>query len=83
MRGISTEFVATPAEYEPIRQHLKERACPWCRAVGCLIRHGFLRGYGAAAAERVQRGWRVFCSNRGRKQGCGRTFAILLARHLC
>ena len=82
MRSNSTVYVTTQAEYDKLREELKERACPWCRAVGCLIGHGYLRGYGEAATERVRRGWRVFCSNRGMKRGCGGTYAILLAHHL-
>lgn len=82
MRSTSTVYVSTQAEYDKHKEKLKAMACPKCRAVGCLIRHGHLRGYGEAAAETIQRGWRVFCSNRGQKQGCGGTYAILLAHHL-
>lgn len=82
MRSTSTVYVTTEAEYDKHKERLKHTACPMCRAVGCLIRHGYLRGYGEAADETIQRGWRVFCSNRGRKQGCGHTYAILLAFHL-
>jgi hypothetical protein len=82
MRSTSTVYVTTQAEYDKFREKLKESVCPRCSAVGCLIRHGYLRGYGETAVETIQRGWRVFCSNRGRKQGCGGTYAILLAHHL-
>jgi hypothetical protein len=41
-----------------------------------------LRGYGEGTAEKIRRGWRVYCSNRGRKTGCGKTYAVLLAIHL-
>lgn len=82
MRSTSAVYITTPAEYDQHKKCLKQRACPKCHAVGCLIGHGYLRGYGETADETIQRGWRVFCSNRGRKQGCGRTYPILLARHL-
>ena len=82
MRPASTVYVTSAAEYDEHRHRLKHTACPHCRAVGCLIRHGYLRGYGDSIAGRIQRGWRVFCSNRGQKTGCGRTYAIVLAHHL-
>jgi hypothetical protein len=44
-----------------------------------LIGHGFLRGYAERDSEVVVRGRRVFCSNRARRTGCGRTFSVRLA----
>jgi MSHA biogenesis protein MshM len=38
-----------------------------------------LRGYAERASELVFRGRRVFCSNRGQRLGCGRTFSVLLS----
>lgn len=71
-------FFRDEAERDRYRWSLKERACPHCRAVGFVICHGCLRGYGLGQA-RVVRGYRFFCSNRHRKRGCGRTYSILLA----
>jgi hypothetical protein len=57
---------------------LKLFVCPHCRCIGFLIRHGFLRGYAEGKGSMlVDRGFRVFCSNRNRRKGCGRTFPIL------
>lgn len=57
---------------------LKLLICPHCRCAGFLIRHGFLRGYAEGKGSTlVERGCRVFCSNRNRRKGCGRTFSIL------
>jgi len=56
---------------------LKSVSCPHCSAVGFLIRHGFLRGYDERAVPTL-RGWRVFCSNRYRRNGCGGTFSLSL-----
>ena len=51
--------------------------CPHCKAVGTLIRHGFLRGYDETDSQRKTiRARRVFCSNRHRRRGCGRTFSV-------
>lgn len=58
---------------------LKLTACPHCRVTGALIGHGFVRGYAEHGSEEVVRGRRVFCSNRGQREGCGRTFSVLLS----
>jgi hypothetical protein len=45
-----------------------------------LIRHGVLRGYDEGDSQRMAiRARRVFCSNRHRRSGCGRTFSVWLA----
>jgi hypothetical protein len=61
---------------------LKIAQCPHCRQTGALIGHGLLRGYAERSSERVVRGRRIFCSNRGLRPGCGRTFSVLLTRVL-
>ena len=53
--------------------------CPHCGRVGALIGHGMLTGYDERSSERVVRGRRLFCSNRHRRRGCGRTLSVLLA----
>lgn len=53
--------------------------CPHCARCGTLIGHGFLRGYSERGQEREVRGRRLFCSNRQRRPGCGRTFSVKLA----
>jgi hypothetical protein len=58
---------------------LKLAQCPHCRQTGALIGHGFLRGYAERSSALVVRGRRVFCSNRGLRPGCGRTFSVLLS----
>jgi hypothetical protein len=75
-----TRYVASAEDFAAYRQRLKFQSCPHCHTVGDLIGHGYLRGYGAQGSERIRRGWRIFCSDRGRRQGCGRTHSILLAQ---
>ena len=58
---------------------LKLTCCPHCRRTAALIGHGLLRGYSEQDSKEVVRGRRVFCSNRGRRPGCGRTFSVLLS----
>lgn len=48
-----------------------------------MNRHSFLRGNDPATADgQLPRGQRVFCSNRGRRSGCGRTYSLCLAEVL-
>ena len=62
---------------------LKTTACPHCKRVGNLIRHGFLRGYDEAHEHQPTiRARRVFCSNRKRASGCGRTFSVWEANRI-
>jgi hypothetical protein len=45
-----------------------------------LNRHSFLRGNDPDQPDGCAvRGQRVFCSNRGQRGGCGRTFSLMLA----
>jgi hypothetical protein len=67
-------------EFEQIHHRLKQYPCPFCRLIGCLILHGFLSGYNDTKfACKIKRGHRVYCSNRNRRKGCGRTCSILLS----
>jgi hypothetical protein len=73
------QFVRDGAELAASLLRAKLTACPHCGRVGALNLHGVVTGYAEVGSERVQRGHRLFCSNRGRRPGCGRTFAVLLA----
>jgi hypothetical protein len=68
-------FVASERELGLRELGVELWTCPHCKRSGTLIGHGYLRGY----AERVVRGRRLFCSNRGRRPGCGRTLSVKLA----
>ena len=62
---------------------LKQQRCPRCGENETLNRHSFLFGNDPSqAAGQSARGQRVFCSNRGQRGGCGRTFSIFLAEVL-
>lgn len=75
----TTQYVTNAVEFDKHKERLKFVPCPHCRTVGDLIRHGYLWGKGERGTEKVQRGWRIFCSNRRRRGGCGRTHSILRA----
>ena len=65
---------------------LKQVPCPHCQHTGTLNRHSRLLGNDPDSADgQCRRGQRVFCSNRGRRGGCGRTFSLfysdVLPRH--
>lgn len=67
-------------ELSRFHQSLKQVACPHCQNIGYLILHGVLRGYTEANnTSHQKRGHRIYCSNRHRKTGCGKTFSILSA----
>ena len=54
--------------------------CPLCGRKETLNRHSRLQVKPVEKnAGASQRGQRVFCSNRGRRGGCGRTFSIFLS----
>ena len=59
---------------------LKQLRCPVCEAAQTLNCHSKLYGNDPTAATgQVLRGQRVWCCNRGRRGGCGKTFSIVLA----
>lgn len=74
------QFVVDSISLEKTLQQLKQRACPFCQRTGSLNRHSRLMGNDPECVEgRVQRGQRAFCSNRGNRRGCGRTFSMFFA----
>lgn len=60
---------------------LKLVVCPHCGRANELICNGKLHGNDPTSHrdERIVRGQRIRCSNRGQRQGCGRSFAIFEA----
>jgi hypothetical protein len=73
-------FYRTNDEWIALVERLKLTPCPHCRAIGTLIRHGSLHGFDDQTPPRkVLRARRVFCSNRHRRPGCGRTVSVFLA----
>lgn len=73
-------FCRSDDEWNAIAERLKQTACPYCKMVGMLIRHGFLYGFDdSSPPRRTLRARRVFCSNRNARPGCGRTFSVWLA----
>jgi hypothetical protein len=62
---------------------LKQFCCPGCGAAETLNWHSKLYGNDPSVVDgQVLRGQRVFCSDRGQRGGCGRTFSIWLADRL-
>ncbi len=74
------QFYNTEEEFKRIYAKLKLHTCPHCNLCGFLILHGYLYGYSEnISAGRIKRGHRIFCSNRKKKNGCGKTFSILVS----
>jgi hypothetical protein len=72
-------FCRGEPEWAAIVERLKLTPCPHCRTVGTLIRHGVLTGFDDGSPRRTVRARRIFCSNRHRRGGCGRTISVWLA----
>ena len=72
-------FCRDDAEWAAIVERLKLTPCPHCRTVGTLIRHGVLTGFDDSGPRRTVRARRIFCSNRHRRCGCGRTISVWIA----
>ena len=73
-------FYRNAEEWMAIAEQLKQNACPHCKVVGTLIRHGCLYGFDESNPQRrTLRARRIFCSNRNARPGCGRTFSVWLA----
>ena len=72
-------FCRGEAEWAAIVERLKLTPCPHCRTVGTLIRHGTLTGFDDSSPRKTIRARRIFCSNRHRRGGCGRTVSVWFA----
>ena len=73
-------FCHNADEWNTLVERLKLTACPFCKTLGSLIRHGFLLGFDESNPQRkTVRARRIFCSNRNARPGCGRTFSIWCA----
>jgi len=72
------QFYKTEEEFTRLHTRLKQINCPHCHRIGFLILHGYLHGYAdTKVSHRIIRGRRIFCSNRKKRCGCGRTFSLL------
>lgn len=80
---VGDRICSSEAEVHMLGTQLKLTPCPHCHVVGALIKHGFLRGYDQHhQRNKTVRAARVFCSNRHRATGCGRTFSIWVAHKI-
>jgi len=80
---VSSRICASQQEHDEFYSKLRITPCPHCNKVGNLIRHGFLRGYNEERPpKKMIRAARVFCSNRNRASGCGRTFSLWMATQI-
>lgn len=71
-------FYRSEEEFNAFHERLKLFACPYCNMRGFLILNGCIYGYTEdASSNMVKRGHRIFCSNRKKRQGCGRSFSML------
>ena len=77
---MESRICSSPQEVDQLYANLKLTPCPHCQKTEFLIKHGFLRGYDPEhQTDKTVRATRVFCSNRNRATGCGRTFSVWMA----
>ena len=69
-------FYRGTKEWNALVERLKQTACPHCKVVGTLIRHGYLYGFDESSQRKTVRAHRIFCSNRNTRRGRGRTFSV-------
>ena len=74
-------FYDTEEELAEIISQRKLIPCPHCRQVGMLNLHGFIYGQ-TSGDKKIVRGRRIYCNKRGRRRGCGKTFALLASTTL-
>lgn len=79
---VCSQICASKSDVDDLLTKLKITPCPHCKRTGFLSRHGSLVGYGLnqmGNAVRGARAVRIYCSNRYRSNGCGRTFSVWTA----
>ena len=77
-----SRICASKNDVDDLLTKLKITPCPHCKCIGFLNRHGSLIGYSLNQMGNTVRGARavrVYCSNRHRSNGCGRTFSVWTA----
>lgn len=70
-------FFKTQEEIEGFLTRLPFLRCPFCGAMGTLIRHGYIRWYRSPTDSGI-RAWRIRCKKSPRRRGCGRAPSIRL-----
>ena len=68
-------------DFDSVKYTIKILKCPYCGEYGMLVLHGYIYGQNEMR-NTVIKGRRVFCSNRYRRKGCGRTIAYCLANFI-
>ncbi len=72
-------YCCSPEEFARLAGCLKAMVCELCGLAGWLIRNGLVYGSRAGREQHGVVGQRVFCSNRGRRMGCGGSVLVRLA----
>ncbi|EKD26018.1 MAG: hypothetical protein ACD_79C01405G0010 [uncultured bacterium] len=70
-------YYSTTDELEKFYLKIKLIPCPFCHLIGTLIKHGSWKGFLGYVGLFGIRGYRIFCNNRKRSKGCGKTFSLI------
>jgi hypothetical protein len=77
---MTTRYFKSMKELSFFLNRLKMEMCPHCKETGFLNKHDSIKGNREDGNRNdAIKGKRVFCNNRYRRNGCGRTFRLLLA----
>ncbi len=74
-------FFRTQEEIEAFLDQLPSLICPFCGAVGVVIRHGTIRWSHSPEKSGI-RAWRVRCKKSPQRNGCGATWSVRLGDSL-
>ena len=74
-------FFRTQEEIEGFLDQLPSLICPFCGAVGVVIRHGFIR-WSDSPEQCGIRAWRLRCKKSPERNGCGATWSVRLGDSL-
>jgi hypothetical protein len=70
-------YFRTQAEIQRFLAALHLLRCPFCGAVGTMVRHGYIRWFETPEKNGI-RAWRIRCKKSPRRRGCGRAPSIRL-----
>lgn len=78
-RAGQTRFIRDAKEGEELRRLGRHEFCPHCLRRGSLIGHGKRYVYYQSNGKRQICGYRLICSKRRGRKGCGRTISVHLS----
>jgi hypothetical protein len=82
IRSKHAQYVSSLEEHDKSADGLDLAPCPHCRVIGCLNRHGSRSRFDERTRQDAVCEARVYCNNRGKMKGCGRTYPVVLIERM-